>query len=193
MYARHMDWLMWSDMQMHICIFESLQIEGLYVGVLLYRIWISTIYQLCHKTLMIKKNINAWWTWSIILSSVQLLSHVRLSATPWTAAHQASLSITNSWNLLKLMSMELVMPTPHLGTQQRDWEPWWNLTLEAIGICLQDFHRSGETDSWEGTNKTLRAPGDRRKEQCPHKRPSQVPVSVQESPAEGYADSLTAG
>ena len=35
-------------------------------------------------------------------------------ATPWTAAHQASLSITNSWNLLKLMSIELVMPFNHL-------------------------------------------------------------------------------
>ena len=47
-------------------------------------------------------------------SSVQSLSHVRLFATPWTAARQASLSITNSWNLLKLMSSELVMPSNHL-------------------------------------------------------------------------------
>ena len=47
-------------------------------------------------------------------SSVQLLSHVQLFATPWTAAHQASLSITNSQNLLKLMSIESVMPSNHL-------------------------------------------------------------------------------
>ena len=47
-------------------------------------------------------------------SSVESLSHVRLSATPWTAAHQASLSITNSWSLLKLMSIESVMPSNHL-------------------------------------------------------------------------------
>ena len=47
-------------------------------------------------------------------SSVQSLSHVQLSATPWTAARQASLSITNSWSLLKLMSIELVMPSNHL-------------------------------------------------------------------------------
>ena len=47
-------------------------------------------------------------------SSVQLLSRVRLFATPWTAARQASLSITNSRNLLKLMSIELVMPSKHL-------------------------------------------------------------------------------
>ena len=46
-------------------------------------------------------------------SSVQLLSHVQLFATPWTAAHQASLSITNSWSLLKLMSIKLVMPSNH--------------------------------------------------------------------------------
>ena len=48
------------------------------------------------------------------LSSVQLLSHVQLFVTLWTAAHQASLSITNSWSLLKFMSVELVMPSYHL-------------------------------------------------------------------------------
>ena len=42
------------------------------------------------------------------------LSCVQLFATPWTAAHQASLSITNSWSLLKLMSIESVMPSYHL-------------------------------------------------------------------------------
>ena len=47
-------------------------------------------------------------------SSVQLLSHAQLFATPWTAARQASLSITNSWSLLRLMSIELVMPSNHL-------------------------------------------------------------------------------
>ena len=46
--------------------------------------------------------------------SVQLLSRVRLFATPWTAAHQASLSITNSQSLLKLMSIESVIPSNHL-------------------------------------------------------------------------------
>ena len=49
-----------------------------------------------------------------LISSVQLLSCVWLFATPWTAAHQASLSITNSWSLLKLMSIESVMPSNHL-------------------------------------------------------------------------------
>ena len=48
------------------------------------------------------------------LSSVQLLSCVRLFVTPWTAACQASLFITNSQSLLKLMSIESVMPSNHL-------------------------------------------------------------------------------
>ena len=48
------------------------------------------------------------------ISAVQSLNRVRLSATPWTAAHQASLSITNSRSLLKLMSIESVMPSNHL-------------------------------------------------------------------------------
>ena len=46
--------------------------------------------------------------------SVQSLSQVQLFETAWTAARQASLSITNCWNLLKLMSIELVMPFNHL-------------------------------------------------------------------------------
>src|SRR5574341_949059 len=46
--------------------------------------------------------------------SVQSLSHVPLFSTPWTAAHQASLSITNSRSMLKLISIELVMPSNHL-------------------------------------------------------------------------------
>ena len=48
------------------------------------------------------------------ISSVQSLSHVQLCATPWTAARQASLSITNSQSLIKVMSVELVMPSNHL-------------------------------------------------------------------------------
>ena len=51
-------------------------------------------------------------TW---VSSVQSLSHVQLFAIPWTAAHQASLSITNSRSLLKLTSTQSVMPSNHLS------------------------------------------------------------------------------
>ena len=48
-------------------------------------------------------------------TSVQSFSHVELFATPWTTASQASLSITNSQSLLKLMSVESVMPSNHLN------------------------------------------------------------------------------
>ena len=51
---------------------------------------------------------------SVQFSSLQSLSRVRLFVTPWTAAHQASLSIVNSRSLIKLMSIELVMPSNHL-------------------------------------------------------------------------------
>ena len=50
---------------------------------------------------------------SVQFSSVQLLSRVRLFATPWIAACQASLSITNFWSSPKLMSIESVMPSSH--------------------------------------------------------------------------------
>ena len=49
-----------------------------------------------------------------VFSSVELLSYVQLFATPWTAACQASLSITNPWSLLKLMPIESVIPSNHL-------------------------------------------------------------------------------
>ena len=51
---------------------------------------------------------------SSLFSSFQLLSHVWLFVTPWTAAYQASLSITNSWSLIRFVSIELVMPSNHL-------------------------------------------------------------------------------
>ena len=65
------------------------------------------------------------------LLSVQSLTHVQLFATPWTAAHQASLSITNSRSLLKLMSIESVMPPNHL------------ILVIPFSSCLQSFPASG--------------------------------------------------
>ena len=59
-----------------------------------------------------KKRVNSYTNTQT--SSVQLLSRIQLFVTPWTAAHQASLSITDSWSLLKLMSIESVMPSNHL-------------------------------------------------------------------------------
>ena len=80
------------------------------------------------KSLIIPLNSVATWTWSqkdnnisksmrgmlVQFSSVQLLSRVRLFATPWIAARQASLSITNSRSSLRLTSIESVMSSSHL-------------------------------------------------------------------------------
>ena len=64
---------------------------------------------LCAVTMM-----SDTWDSDHQFSSVQSLSCVRLFAIPWTVARQACLSITNSWNLLKLMSIKSVMPSNHL-------------------------------------------------------------------------------
>ena len=63
--------------------------------------------------------------------SVQSLSYVQLFATPWTVACQASLSITTSHSLLKLMSIESVMPSNHL------------ISVIPFSSCLQSFPASG--------------------------------------------------
>ena len=67
------------------------------------------------------------WLNSTSVQSVQLISCIQLFVTPWTAACQASLSITNSWRLLRLMSIESVMPSNHLilwrGQEGKDWKP----------------------------------------------------------------------
>ena len=69
-----------------------------------------------HMSLDREMQIKTGWYHFIPIqfSSVQPLSHVRLFVTPWTAARQASLSNTNSLRLLKLMSIESVMPSSHL-------------------------------------------------------------------------------
>ena len=69
------------------------------------------IYLVYIKTKVKVENVSSKITY---FSSVQSLSHVQLFGTPGTAACQASLSITNSWSLLKLMSIESVMPSNHL-------------------------------------------------------------------------------
>ena len=66
-----------------------------------------------------------------MFSSVQLLSCVRLFVTPWTAAHQASLSITHSQSLLKLMFIESVMPSNHL------------ILCHSLSSCPQSYPASG--------------------------------------------------
>ena len=74
---------------------------GLFLGCLFFSIDLCLFLCQCHTVL-------------INISSVQSLSHIRLFATRWIAARQASLSITNSWSSLKLKSIESVMPSSHL-------------------------------------------------------------------------------
>ena len=76
--------------------------------------------------------LSSWlWPSSVQFSSFQSLSCVPLFATPWTAAHQASLSITHSQSLLKLMFIELVMPSNHL------------ILCHPLLLPLQSFPASG--------------------------------------------------
>ena len=75
--------------------------------ILTYKVWMTHAwcthtYMWLHKTTCVTAYV-----------SVQLLSHVQLFVTPWTAVHQASLSLTNSLSLLKLMSIKSVMPSNH--------------------------------------------------------------------------------
>ena len=64
--------------------------------------------------MMIRVQYLEHFSWLHRFSSVQSLSHVRLFATPWIAACQASLSITNSWSSLRLTSIKSVIPSSHL-------------------------------------------------------------------------------
>ena len=75
---------------------------------------IMMLTHIIHLTIFYNNVICVCYTPVLNLTSVQSLSPVQLFATPWTAAHQASLSITNSWNLLRLMSSESVMPSNRL-------------------------------------------------------------------------------
>ena len=86
-----------------------------YHGCLKYKQWKSLVYLYC-------------------FSSVQSLSHVRLFATPWIAARQASLSITNSWSLLKFMSIESVIQPSH---------PAISSSVVPFSSCPQSFPESG--------------------------------------------------
>ena len=104
-------------------------------------------------------------------SSVQSLSHVWLLATPWTAAWQTSLSITNSQSLLKLMSIESVMTSNHLilcyslflppsmfpriRVCSNDsvlfirWSKYWSLSFRSVLIMnIQDWFQNFRMDWW---------------------------------------------
>ena len=77
-----------------------------------YQIWIWRKYDIWIQKRW-ERHVLGEYSNSCLFSSVQLLSHVQLFETPWTAACQASLSITNSQSLLKFMSIESVMPSNH--------------------------------------------------------------------------------
>ena len=68
----------------------------------------------------------------LVVVVVQLLSCVQLFATPWTAAYQAFLPVTISWNLLRLRSVESVMPSPTISS-----------SVVPFSFCLQSFPASG--------------------------------------------------
>ena len=84
--------------------------------------WFYWTFSICNASLTLHRdlmkpelyNTKGVFGDSVQFSSVQSLSRVRLFATPWTIACQASLSITNSWSVFKLMSIESVMPSKHL-------------------------------------------------------------------------------
>ena len=72
------------------------------------------------QKLQLEQGLSVWWRWSLRqkwalnLKLLQSLSRVILSATAWATEHQASLSITNSWSLLKFRSITSVIPSKHL-------------------------------------------------------------------------------
>ena len=101
-------------------------------NVVLYKMkWELNIFK--SKLKKLKKKNNQGFVLQKELSSVQLLSHVQLFASPWTAACQASLSITNSQSLLKLTSIKSVMPSNNL------------ILFFPFSSCLQSFPVSGSS------------------------------------------------
>ena len=117
-------------------------------------------------------NMGIWYCQNLInslykvISSVQSLSRVWLVASPWTAARRASLSITNSWSLIKLMSIEVVMPSNHLilcrpllllpsifpsikvfsneSTLRMRWPKYWSFSFSISPSKLAAVHKSSQ-------------------------------------------------
>ena len=77
--------------------------------------------------------------------SIQLLSLVWLFVTPWTVAHQASLSITNPWSLLRLLSIESVMPSNHIILCHFPSSPTFNLSQHWSFLMSQFFASGGRS------------------------------------------------
>ena len=101
----------------------------------LWGLLVSTMRNTCPIYLMPQHTqaLKMWGSADMNFSTVQSLSHVQLFVTPWTAVHQASLSITNSQSLFKLMSLEPVMPFNHVIF----------CFPPPFSSCLQSFPASG--------------------------------------------------
>ena len=97
--------LWWSIWQLQYSCLENLMDRGA---------WQATAHGVTQSQTRLKQLSFSHTQAHTQLSSVQSLSRIRLFATPWTTAHQTFLSITNSQSLLKLLSIELVMPSNHL-------------------------------------------------------------------------------
>ena len=92
--------------------------------------------------------------YNTFLNSVQLLSRVRLFATPWIAARQASLSITNSRSSPKLMSIELVMPSNHLilfvpfSSCPQSFPTSWSFPIGQFFASLLELQLQHQSFQW---------------------------------------------
>ena len=94
-------------LKIQVLIFQAIQIIDLKRDIILYLNFDNICISLTVQLVKILPTVQEF-------TSVQSLSRVQLFATPWISACQASLSITNSWSLLKFMSIESVMPSIHL-------------------------------------------------------------------------------
>ena len=112
-----LQWSQWTGRWVLLCPFyyESQRMEVTFLGWSAIKLqdWDSSLTILTAKLTIIHYLLMPNWLLPSLFSSVQSLSRVRLFVTPWITAHQTSLSITNSQSLLKLMSIELVMPSNH--------------------------------------------------------------------------------
>ena len=117
-----------------------------------------------------------WWSSHLLplslyalLSLVQLVSQVWLFVTPWTAARQSSLSITNSWSLLKFVSIKSVMPFNHLNhhytlpvlqiiIEVRSWKRSYSSTLSLLQLRRLPHNTCDSCSEYQNENPGLLTP-----------------------------------
>ena len=91
----------------------------------------------------------------INIRSVQSLSHVRLFATPWTAAGQTSLIITNSWSLLKLMSITSVMPSTISSSIVPFSYSFQSFQHQGLFQCVGSLHQVAKVSEFQLLNQSF--------------------------------------